>query len=370
MDDLRERLKEHNAGITELLSKIPSKFITGEEMKNQWLQEKQTKEQSKKKRKAKFEVDLRAETEGITEVEEDSGLDVQLHVESTLEDYKLENDTQNPTSVPAAVSTKSIESVSRIQPNELAIKTDDSGVPPTSAELRAKLRKKIQELREKRKAPGTAVKGAPLNRQALIEMREQEKQKKRKRKLEKDQLKDLEIGQTTDNDIHEPVDGDTSIDEASSIMYNTVTFEDGTKTGRTLDQLRDGKKKKGPPDIIGQLRHLEAKKKKLATKDEEQRKELMEKDKWHKALLQTEGIKVRDQENLLKKAAKRIEKRKNKSKKEWDEREKNVKKSMENKQKKRERNLAERREQKLSKNKKKKRRPGFEGGPRKKSRKR
>ena len=126
--------------------------------------------------------------------------------------------------------------------------------------------------------------------------------------------------------------------------------------------VKVSKKLRTASDPKQALVKLQARTERLANLPADKRETIQQKDQWHKAGARMEGAKVKDDITKLKKAVKRVEHEKIKSKKEWDERKQHVAASMAAKQKKRTDNIAMRAERKKDKKGKQgKGRPGFEG---------
>jgi len=66
-----------------------------------------------------------------------------------------------------------------------------------------------------------------------------------------------------------------------------------------------------------QIESRKAKLEKLKQTDGDKAKKIVEKQNWNSALAKAQGIKLQDDEKLLKKTIKRKEQKKEKSKKEW-----------------------------------------------------
>ena len=78
--------------------------------------------------------------------------------------------------------------------------------------------------------------------------------------------------------------------------------------------------------------------------EKERAQEMTTKETWKSAMLKAEGVKPKDDPELLKKAAKRREQKKKKSQRKWEERERTRSKQMKERQEKRAKNIARKKE--------------------------
>lgn len=248
------------------------------------------------------------------------------------------------------------------------------------AELQERLRKRIEELRARRKADGDGGKPAKSRQELLEQRRKKEEQRKAHKKELRRQAKEDEAqkreeqlrgsGSPLSTDVFSRA---SPRPQENSFSFSRLAFEDGTAADASLTELHDPRKRKGPQDPRTALQAAEKKQARLSGLDAAKRADIDEKDMWLNAKKRAHGERVRDDTSLLKKALKRKEKDKNKSEKAWNERQATVVQGKQMKDKKREANLAKRRDEKGSKKGgkkpagkgsgggKKKPRAGFEG---------
>lgn len=319
-----------------------------------------------------------------------SGLSDQPH------DASISTASSSPTPDSPAFDQQAVlsgsSSVSSIVPppsSEIAKPEKPTQEPPRPkidhAELEARLRRRIEELRTSRNADG--LNGKPARtRQELIEARRQkaEQSKAHKKELRRKEKEEAERKQAEDlargSPLLSPAPGSLISPSPSSekpdtnnFSFGRIAFADGQQASTQLSSLIDSKSKtKGPQDPLTALRAVQNKQSRINSLDETKREDIAEKDMWLNARKRAQGERIRDDTSLLKKTLKRKEKQKKKSEKEWSERLEGIKKAGAMKQKKREDNLAKRREEKGKKGKKgakpgKKKRPGFEGSLRTKA---
>ncbi|QLQ80109.1 hypothetical protein HG537_0D01090 [Torulaspora globosa] len=402
---LEERLRTNSNAFEGLLALIPAKYYYDDKTQEQWKAKKKSKSQAREDKFKKLDPDQM----------DDETL-------SSLEVMKKREKIAKPVNLPgklastAAGASGAVEGESAEEEEKIGVIFDDEGnevAPEAPVEpavekpqqdekqqdvepkgkknleaLRSKLQARIQELKEKRKAPGTKVKGAPSSREAILAERKRKlesKKRKQRPQQDEDELNGSDNSDSDgDGDSDNQMDGEsdrkrqkTADDNiASQVMFQNIIFDDGDSVASNLQNLRRTAKKKGPAnnDVRAHLKLVEAKKQKLESKDELEQIKLKEKTKWQRATLQAEGVKLKDDEKLLRKALKRKEAKKRKSALEWKERQKTVASTIAEKQKRREENLKIRRENKGVKRSKQqkmkrkftgttgsKKRAGFEG---------
>lgn len=262
---------------------------------------------------------------------------------------KSSSDNEQPT-------TASSEDSESSTPTPTA-STKHKADPEKIEQLRTKLASRIQEFKENRKAPGTVTNGAVRTRDAILSARrlreEKEKEKKLKRKREDDE--------DDDDDDDESDEEDDGID-GSNLMFSSVEFADGSKATANLKEMRHQRSKKGPRDILGQLKHIQAKNAKLAKLSGDKKSEMESKNMWSKAIAQSEGVKIKDDVKKLKTSLKKHQNKKLKKEKEWNERVEATKVDKEKRIAKRNEHIELKIARSKLHGKKAKKRAGFEGG--------
>lgn len=153
----------------------------------------------------------------------------------------------------------------------------------------------------------------------------------------------------------------------TAIIFNKVeTVEEGY-----VDKIQKKKNKKlsmkgqitpltgkNYKQLLSRVEARKAKLEQLREKDEGKAREAEEKMRWTNMLYKAEGIKIKDDEDMLRTALKKKEKRRAQRKKNWDKRSENVVEKMQQKQDKRKRNIQKRKQGKVEKKKQKARKKG------------
>ncbi|AOA62964.1 66S pre-ribosomal particles component [Komagataella phaffii CBS 7435] len=392
-NSLEERLKSHASSFDGLLSLIPAKYYyedsnKSNEIREQGKQKKKPISEVRQDKKKKLDPAFHSENVETATVKDvmrnrekagkgaviPGNKKIQVDAQDTSETDEKDNDNnhnildaelEKDREVPAPLKTQEPATIFDDEGNEIKSKEMSSEEIAQQkamkekrlSELRNKLTAKINNMREKRKAPGTNAKGAPMSREQILAERKRKDELKKKRQQqqkEKEKEKEKEEDSDSDDDDEEKIDAD--------VMFNNIKFTDGEKVSSDLSSLRKVKKK-GPShgDFKAHLQLLERQKEKFSKLDKEQQAQIQEKARWNKALAGIEGKKIKDDEKLLKKSLKRKEVKKRKSEKEWKDRKETIEITQKARQDKREENLRLRKENKGKKRKDQTRLKKFSG---------
>ncbi|XP_078687282.1 surfeit locus protein 6 homolog [Branchiostoma floridae x Branchiostoma belcheri] len=207
-------------------------------------------------------------------------------------------------------------------------------------ELRQRLQAKIQQMKSVRKAP----KPQDLATQRSKRQAKKEKQKQRRKAANK-------TGTQTKGKVFEEgtaakkPDGTPVLNQEGKLVFSKFDFTSDVGGGQK-------KSKENPKHHLKKLlAKAEDKKQKikdLKHEDLGKAHEVEQKSKWKSALQKAQGVKLKDDPELLKKSIKRKDQIKKKSKKQWKERKDQVEANIKKKQDKRRENLKARKEQKVS----------------------
>ncbi|XP_034457934.1 surfeit locus protein 6 isoform X2 [Hippoglossus hippoglossus] len=232
--------------------------------------------------------------------------------------------------------------------------------------LRKRLHEKIEESRGQG-APKNALSDTVLAKRAKRKLERERKKRKRKefrlKKLAEDSAQEQvpEVKQEV-----QPVPAAIKRNESSIIFNKVETVEDGY-----VDKMQKKKNKK--QSIKGQITPLTGKNykqlltrvearndklEKLREKDEGKANEMEKKIKWTNLLYKAEGIKIKDDEGMLRTALKKKEKRHEQRKRKWGTLSDNVVEKMQQRQDKRRKNLQKHKKVKTEKKKDRARKRG------------
>ncbi|KAJ1562538.1 hypothetical protein HK096_008216 [Nowakowskiella sp. JEL0078] len=251
--------------------------------------------------------------------------------------------------------------------------TETQSLAKTHTELKSLMQAKIAEIKAKRMGNKAADPGSPtINKSDLLQQRKQtlaeiEDKKELRQKKKKERKNEAEIRKSKKkSSMEKPQEGDDDDKFSEDEIKQNISF------GNIDFGITDSIKKKGATDIKSKLKMVENKSAKLIALKQtnpEKAVNVEEAEKWKSLLDRTSGITIKDDPKLLKKSIKREEKRKVRSTEKWKERRETVQKSQHERARKRETNLKERSESKKKGGHGKAKRPGFEGGIRKKTKK-
>jgi len=134
-------------------------------------------------------------------------------------------------------------------------------------------------------------------------------------------------------------------DGSTNFLFNKLEFDDTSKAPHA----------RLPKDPLVALRKVQGQHEKLAnlrSSDPKRAVEVEERVAWSKAIDKAQGIAVRNDPKLLKRAAKRREKQKKKGKERWEERQEKIREEKMKKQEKRRENIESRKQSKKDKRRK------------------
>lgn len=332
---METRLESHSAYFSSMVALIPQQFYSVKDQDQKasdskyWVNKKQprapkqaVKEASKKAKRLKFDLESQNTLESRKE-------------EPTIEDKDGEEHDEE-VGEEEGVSRGSGFSVENVRSRNLN-------------DLQERLKRKIEELRGKRKT-------RDFEEPDEIAQKRLKRAERKKRKKEMRQKKKQKVTSKADESTSQrPCIKD---EESGRLVFSKFDFTT-PQSVQPFSSTSTGKKKKDYRKLLAKAEAAQKKLEEIKEKDEQKGEELQEKLQWQRAVEKAKGNKLKDDPKLLKKTVKRIEKKKEKSRKQWSKRQKVEEQSKEKRQERRTKNIKARTEQIKAKKMKKRRRPGF-----------
>ncbi|KAM9841744.1 surfeit locus protein 6 [Aulostomus maculatus] len=232
--------------------------------------------------------------------------------------------------------------------------------------LRKRLHEKIEEARGQG-TPKDALSEAVLAKRAKRKL-ERERKKRKKKEFRMKKLAEAS-GQVEQPEIKQEME---NVPAASKRNENAIVFNKfETVEEEFVDKMLKKKNKKerikgqitpltgkNYKQLLSRVEARKAKLEELREKDEGKAREMEQKMKWTNTLYKAEGLKIKDDENMLRTALKKKEKRHEQRKKHWNKRSENIIEKMQKRQDKRRKNLQKRKNAKVDKKKERARKKG------------
>ncbi|XP_041047685.1 surfeit locus protein 6 [Carcharodon carcharias] len=231
--------------------------------------------------------------------------------------------------------------------------------------LRQRLHEKIQESRGQGNPNGLLPEELEKKRLRRKQEKERKKQKRKEMRMKKKQKTVQEDSSASKTQDTEKKDTFKRMEE--QLLFNKVDVPSEVVKDKKLKRKEKRQNIKGGiTPLTGKnykqlLTRLEAQKNKmeeLKSKDENKAKKVEAKMKWTNVLYKAEGLKIKDNEEMLKASLKRKEKLKSQRQKSWEKRTVHVVEKMQHHQNKRKSNIMKKKHAKIERKKDKARKKG------------
>nr|XP_046230613.1 surfeit locus protein 6 [Scatophagus argus] len=233
--------------------------------------------------------------------------------------------------------------------------------------LRKRLHEKIEASRGQgvpKDASSEAVQAKRAKRKLERERKKRKRKELRMKQLAEKSGQEQQITEIKQEEEHVPA---ASKRNETAVIFNKVeTVEEGyvDKIQKKKDKKKSVKGKVTPltgrnyKQLLSRVEARKAKLEQLREKDEGKARQMEENMKWTNVLYKAEGIKIKDDENMLRTSLKNKEKRHAQRKKKWSKLSENVVEKMQQRQDKRRRNILKRKQVKTEKKKDRARKKG------------